>query len=109
MGLGSAVASWVRTDDGRMARAMRRRPRHLPGTLTRVEIVARYSDRTGLSVENRLFHEVFGLFRLAVVAQQISYRYHHGQTRNQAFRTLWTAVRPLDHRCRSALRRAGGS
>ncbi len=31
------------------------------------------------------FYEVFGLFRLAVIAQQIYYRYHHGQTTNEAY------------------------
>ncbi|SEB63113.1 Phosphotransferase enzyme family protein [Streptomyces sp. TLI_105] len=49
MGLGSAMAYWVQADDGRMARAMRRQPSHLPGMLTRTEIVERYCDRAALS------------------------------------------------------------
>ncbi|MGW1295452.1 phosphotransferase family protein [Streptomyces sp. NPDC002533] len=109
MDLGSALAYWVQADDGRMAQAMRRQPSHLPGMLTRAELVERYCDRTGLSAGNWPFYEVFGLFRLAAIAQQIYYRYYLKQTRNPAFRNLWIAINYLDHRCRSAIRRAGGS
>ncbi|MGW1202587.1 phosphotransferase family protein [Streptomyces cyaneofuscatus] len=109
MDLGSALAYWVQADDSRMARAMRRQPSHLPGMLTRAELVERYCDRMGLPAGNWPFYEVFGLFRLAAIAQQIYYRYHHKQTRNPAFRNLWIAVNYLDHRCRSAIRRADGS
>ncbi|MGC4998812.1 phosphotransferase family protein [Streptomyces sp. DT195] len=108
MDLGSALAYWVQGDDDRMARAMRRQPSHLPGMLTRAEIVERYCDRMGLPADNWAFYEVFGLFRLAVIVQQIYYRYHHKQTRNPAFRHLWLAVNYLDRRCRSTIRRAGG-
>ncbi|MEV4943518.1 phosphotransferase family protein [Streptomyces zaomyceticus] len=109
MDLGSAMAYWVQADDGRMARAMRRQPSHLPGMLTRAQIVERYCARTGLSGENWPFYEVFGLFRLAVIAQQIYYRYHHKQTRNPAFRNLWMAVNYLDRRCRATIGRTSGS
>ncbi|SEQ33842.1 phosphotransferase family protein [Streptomyces radiopugnans] len=107
MDLGSALAYWVQADDDRIARATRRQPSHLPGMLTRAEIVERYRERTGLPVGDWTFYEVFGLFRLAAIAQQIYYRYHHGQTRNPAFRNLWLAVHYLDRRCRRAIARAG--
>ncbi|MGW3391291.1 hypothetical protein [Streptomyces cinereoruber] len=64
-------------------------------------------DRPGLSTDDRPFWEVFGLFRLAVIAQQ-TYRHHHRQTRNPAFRNLWPAVHHLDHRCRTTIRRTRG-
>jgi aminoglycoside phosphotransferase (APT) family kinase protein len=89
----------VRADDGRFAMSTRRQPSHLPGMLTRREIVERYCAAVDLSVENWPFYEVFGLFRLAVIAQQIYYRYHHKQTRNPAFRNLWLAVHYLNRRC----------
>ncbi len=47
--------------------------------LTRREIVEYYGERTGLPIDNWRFYEVFGLFRLAVIAQQIYYRFHHGR------------------------------
>ncbi|MFC7977992.1 phosphotransferase family protein [Streptomyces cinereoruber] len=108
MDLGSALAHWVQADDGHAARVMPRRPSRLPGMLTRAEVVERYRDRTGLSTDDWPFCEVFGLFRLAVIAQRIHHRYRHRQTRNPAFRNLWAAVHPLDHRCRTTIRRTRG-
>jgi aminoglycoside phosphotransferase (APT) family kinase protein len=106
MDLGGALAHWVQADDDRMARATRRQPSHLPGMLTRAGIVERHCDRTGLPADHWAFYEVFGLFRLAAIAQQIYYRYHHGQTRDPAFRNLWLAVNCLHRRCRRAIARA---
>jgi aminoglycoside phosphotransferase (APT) family kinase protein len=107
MDLGSSLAYWVQADDGLAGRLFRRQPTHLPGMPTRAEIVARYGERTGLSTDAWTFYEVFGLFRLAVIAQQIYYRYHHKQTRNPAFRRFWVAAHLLERRCRRAIR-AGG-
>jgi aminoglycoside phosphotransferase (APT) family kinase protein len=106
MDLGSSLAYWVQADDDRLFRLTGRQPTHLAGMLRRDEVVAHYAERTGLSVDNWAFYEVFGLFRLAVIAQQIYYRYHHRQTRNPAFRHYWVMVRYLDHRCRQLIRRA---
>ena len=75
MDLAGALAYWVQADDGRMAHLGRRQPSHLPGMLTRREIVAHYAERTGRDVSGWTFYEVFGLFRLAAIAQQIYYRY----------------------------------
>lgn len=107
MDLGGALAYWVQADDDRIARATRRQPTHLPGMLTRREIVERYARRSGLAVGDWAFYEVFGLFRLAVIAQQIYYRYYRRQTRNPAFRHFWLTVGYLDWRCRRLIRRAG--
>jgi len=108
MDLGNALAYWVQADDDLLMRAMRRQPTHLPGMLRREEVVAHYLERTGLRPANWTFYEVYGLFRLAVIAQQIYYRYHHGQTTNPAFRHLWLMVGYLDLRCRRAIRSSRG-
>ena len=107
MDLGNALALWTQADDDRIARAMRRQPTHLPGMLTRAEVVEYYCLQTGRSIDNWAFYEVYGLFRLAVIAQQIYYRYHHKQTRNPAFRHLWVMVNYLYWRSRNVIRRAG--
>jgi aminoglycoside phosphotransferase (APT) family kinase protein len=77
--------------------------------LTRAEIVGYYAERTGLSVtpEQWAFYEVFGLFRLAVIAQQIYYRYHHGQTTNEAYARFLPIVQYLEHRCAALIEAAG--
>jgi aminoglycoside phosphotransferase (APT) family kinase protein len=104
MDLGSALAYWVQSDDDRFMQALRRQPTHLPGMLTRQEVVERYCELTGRSVEEWAFYEVFGLFRLATIIQQIYRRYQLRQTRNPAFRHYWLAVRYLDRRCRRLIR-----
>lgn len=109
MDLGGALAYWVQADDDPPFRATRRQPTHLPGMLTRREVVDYYCRRTGRSLtdEEWAFYEVFGLFRLAVIAQQIWYRYHHKQTTNPAFRDFGTLVGLLEQRCLGLIRRTG--
>jgi len=106
MDLGNAMAYWVQADDDRYFRGFRRQPTHLPGMFTRREVVEYYCTRTGYRPENWAFYEVYGLFRLAVIAQQIYYRYHHRQTRNPAFRNFWIAVNYLLWRCGRVIRKA---
>jgi aminoglycoside phosphotransferase (APT) family kinase protein len=42
-----------------------------------------------------LFYRVFGLFRLAVIVQQIYFRYFHRQTRDPRFAALGPMARVL--------------
>ena len=108
MDLGNTLAYWVHADDPWLMRITRRQPTHLPGMLRREEVVAYYLERTGLKPTNWAFYEVYGLFRLAVIAQQIYYRYHHKQTRNPAFKNFWILINYFDWRCRGIIKRAGG-
>jgi aminoglycoside phosphotransferase (APT) family kinase protein len=105
MDLGSALAYWVEADDNLLMQTTRRQPTHLPGMLKRQEVVEYYLARTGLQPVSWAFYEVFGLFRLAVIAQQIYYRYFHRQTRNPAFRRFWILVNYFDWRCRRIIKR----
>jgi aminoglycoside phosphotransferase (APT) family kinase protein len=99
MDLGNSLAYWVQADDPFLLRSTRRQPSHLAGMLKRDEIVAYYLDRMGFAVDNWTFYEVYGLFRLAVIVQQIYYRYFHKQTRNPAFKNFWILVIYIDWRC----------
>jgi aminoglycoside phosphotransferase (APT) family kinase protein len=105
MDLGNLLAYWVQADDDFLARASRRQPTHLPGMLTRTEVIEHYQHRTGFQTSDWRFYEVYGLFRLSVIVQQIYYRYHHGQTRNPDFRRFWVFVHYLHWRCRRAITR----
>jgi aminoglycoside phosphotransferase (APT) family kinase protein len=107
MDLGSALAYWVQADDDRFLRSTRRQPTHLPGMLSRDEVVSYYSEKMGLKVDNWAFYEVFGLFRLAGIIQQIYYRYYHKQTNNPAFKNFWVVVWYLDRRCQRIIRERG--
>ena len=106
MDLGSSLAYWVEAGDDRLMRMTRRQPTFLPGMLTRREVVERYCGRMNLSAAHFPFYEVYGLFRLAVIAQQIYYRYYHRQTRNPAFKNYWIIVNYLALRCEYIMRRS---
>lgn len=94
MDLGASLAYWVQADDDPIFQMFRRQPSSLPGMPTREEVVAHYLHRTGLALPPAgwRFYEVYGLFRLAVIAQQIWYRYRAGQTTNPAFAQFGAAV-----------------
>ncbi len=105
MDLGSALAYWVEADDDPAFLAVRLQPTHTPGMLTRAQVVERYAAARDLEVrpEQWLFYDVFGAFRLAGIAQQIYYRFHHGQTSNPAYGRFRDVVRILDARCTTLL------
>ncbi|HET6298315.1 MAG TPA: phosphotransferase family protein [Kribbella sp.] len=105
MDLGSALAYWVQADDDWAFRRFRLQPSDLPGMISRDEIVRYYCEKTGLEPANWKFYEVFGLFKLAVICQQIYYRYHHKQTHNPRFKNLWLPVNLLERRCRRIIGR----
>ncbi len=107
MDLGNSLAYWVEAKDDFVGHAFRRQPTHLPGMLTRREVIAYYGEKTGRRPASFGFYEVYGIFRLAVIVQQIYYRYHHKQTQNPAFRRYWIAVHYLHWRCRRLIGEAG--
>lgn len=104
MDLGNTLAYWVEPGDDFMAQMTRRQPTHLPGMMSRSEIVDYYLSNMPLDVDDFRFYEVYGLFRLAAIAQQIYYRYHHKQTRNPAFKRFWLFVHYLLWRCERAIK-----
>ena len=95
MDLGGVLAYWIQPGDPQHMQAVRMQPSNLPGMLTRDEIVAYYAEKTGRSIPNYDFYYVFGLFRLAVIAQQIYYRWKLGQTKNPRFQAFGMFVAVL--------------
>jgi len=57
-----------------------------PGWFTRDELIGRYAERTRRDLSLINYYEVFALFKLAVVLQQIYVRFHRGQTQDERFR-----------------------
>jgi aminoglycoside phosphotransferase (APT) family kinase protein len=66
-----------------------------PGWYTRDQFLERYAQRTGRALTHIRYHEVLGLFKLAVILQQIYYRFHRGQTQDERFRSFDRRVRGL--------------
>lgn len=95
MDLGSALAYWVEETDNMIFKSTRRQPTHLKGMFTRKQVVDYYLKKMDMQTENWTFYEVFGIFRLAVIAQQIYYRYYHQQTNNPAFKDFWIVIHAL--------------
>lgn len=108
MDFGSTIAYWVEAGDSALLQRFRMQPTNLPGMLTRQEAVAYYCEQMGfdLTPKEWAFYEVFGFFRLAVILQQIYYRYHHKQTTNPRFKNFWIASHVLHHRARQLMREA---
>ncbi|MEM0911239.1 MAG: phosphotransferase family protein [Pseudomonadota bacterium] len=105
MDVGNTLAYWIQADDDFFARKTRRQPTHLPGMMTRKDIVAYYCNKQDIDLDDFAFYEVYGLFRLAGIVQQIYYRFHHKQTRNPAYKQLWLLVHYLLYRCKKIIKR----
>lgn len=66
-----------------------------PGWYTRDQFVERYAQRTGRDVSQIGYYEVLGIFKLAVILQQIYYRFRRGQTHDARFQNFGDRVRAL--------------
>jgi aminoglycoside phosphotransferase (APT) family kinase protein len=86
--LGTALAYWVETDDSEELQAIRWGPTNFPGSFTRSQIVERYARQTGQDVSNIAFYLTFARFKLAVIVQQIYFRFHQGLTKDQRFASM---------------------
>ena len=89
--LGILLCYWVHvakaTDDAAIASVTTR-----PGWFGRQEIVERYVSRSGRAVDALPLYEVFAVFKLAVIIQQIYARYVRGQTDDPRFASLGERV-----------------
>ena len=107
MDLGSSLGYWVQSDDSPKFQAARTLPTNLPGALTRDELVKGYAEKAGITIDNFDFYLCFGLFRLAVIVQQIYYRFYHGQTKDERFKSLIVAVHILEEEANRILEHSG--
>jgi len=88
MDLGTSLAYWtMHSDDGFLKQGIPS-PTLFEGNPGRLEVVQAYAEKSGRSIDNLIFYYVYGLFKVAVIAQQIFYRYHHGMTKNPKFAML---------------------
>lgn len=104
MDLGTTLGYWIEAGDPEALRQTAFGPTAVPGSLTRRELVARYEERTGRPVPNALFYYCFGLFKIAVIVQQIYARYVRGHTSDPRFARLGDLVDVLAWQADSAIR-----
>ncbi len=102
--LGTALGYWVDPDDADDVLALPFGPTLIPGNLSRGEVAARWAEKTGRD-PGVLFAYVFGLFKIAVIAQQIYRRFAEGHTKDPRFAGLIHGVRILGRQSARALDR----
>ncbi len=103
MDLGNTLAYWIEAGDPSPMKLLSRQPSAASGMLSRQEFLSYYADKTGADVENFHFYYVYGIFRLAVILQQIYYRYYHGQTKDERFKGYAQMVNILGNTARSRI------
>jgi aminoglycoside phosphotransferase (APT) family kinase protein len=86
--LGTALAYWVDASDSEELQQNRWGPTTQPGTFTREEFVQYYARNTGSDVLQIAFYLTFARFKLAVIVQQIYFRYHQGLTKDERFASM---------------------
>lgn len=91
--LGLAISYWTMLGGERQSSL--RAVTNGPGWMTREEIIERYQTKTGRDLSQIVFYETFARFKVAVVIQQIYYRYVQGQTQDQRFQNFDGLVREL--------------
>jgi aminoglycoside phosphotransferase (APT) family kinase protein len=69
-----------------------------PGWWTRDQLVQYYGEKTARDLTALPWHEVFAVFKLAVILQQIYFRFVRGQTSDERFRNFDQRVRSLTAR-----------
>lgn len=105
MDLGTTLGYWVEATDPLELQGLGLGPTHLAGNLTRREFAEVYMEASGRSrpwPEVEFFY-LFGLFKVAVIAQQIFLRYRQGHTQDTRFAGLDLAVRLLLEQAARAL------
>jgi aminoglycoside phosphotransferase (APT) family kinase protein len=103
MDLGTTLGYWVESGDPAALRRAAVGPTALPGSLTRRELVDRYQQQSGRAVANALFYYCFGLFKIAVILQQIYARYVRGHTQDARFAQLNQVVAVMSQQADATL------
>jgi aminoglycoside phosphotransferase (APT) family kinase protein len=93
--LGTALAYWIDPKDPEELQKIRWGPTNFPGSLTRAELVQRYSKAAARDVSNMFFYLAFARFKIAVIIQQIYYRYQQGLTKDQRFASMPELIKNL--------------
>jgi aminoglycoside phosphotransferase (APT) family kinase protein len=99
MDLACTMSFWVQQNDPAEFRVLRAMPSARPEVFSRHEAIDYYSKCTGREVRARDFYLCFGLFRRAVMQQQMSFRYRRGDTQDKRFSNLDDCVRVLRDMC----------
>jgi aminoglycoside phosphotransferase (APT) family kinase protein len=105
MDLGTSLAYWIQAGDPPEVREARLGPTTWPGTPSRSDIVEAYARSSGRDVQDIVFYYAYGLFKVAVIVQQLYARYVSGRTSDPRYAGLIEGVRALSLQARQSVQR----
>jgi aminoglycoside phosphotransferase (APT) family kinase protein len=88
MDLGTSLSYWFTADDPDFLTVGLPMTTSEPGNPNRMELVEAYEKKSGRKVDHLVFYYAYGLFKIAVIVQQIYYRYKKGYTTDERFAKL---------------------
>lgn len=88
MDLGTSLGYWTVATDHDFVKQGIPSPTIFEGNPKRSEIAQMYLEKSGRTTDNLVFYYVFGLFKIAVIAQQIYFRFSKGWTTDPRFANL---------------------
>ncbi len=103
MDLGGALSYWVESTDPQVFQMPIFGVTMKPGMFTRTDFAARYFERSGRSTDQIVFYYAFGLFKTAVILQQIYYRFAKGITSDPRFAPFIHVVRALGEQAQRSI------
>ena len=103
MDLGTTLGYWMDKNDLPELKLFQLSATTLEGNPTREGILEMYESKSGKKIPNPVFYYVFGLFKIAVIAQQIYFRYKKGFTKDRRFGLLNLAVISLSIMAKQAI------
>jgi aminoglycoside phosphotransferase (APT) family kinase protein len=107
MDLGTSLSYWMQGDDPPLFQQPLFGVTSQPGMLRRADVARRYLERSGRATDQLVFYYAFGLFKTAVILQQIYYRFAKGLTQDPRFAPFIQVVRALAEQARGAIDRGG--
>ncbi|WP_216829855.1 phosphotransferase family protein [Alkalihalobacterium elongatum] len=93
--LAGALGYWMEEDDPETLTNSLPTVTTMPGFIKRSEFIHRYSLKTGRDIPSLHYYLAFTYFKLAVVLQQIFYRWKMGQTSDERFSEFDVRVKNL--------------
>jgi aminoglycoside phosphotransferase (APT) family kinase protein len=105
MDFGTSLGYWVETNDPEEWQRYGFGLTSLPGSFTRTELLDHYTQRTGRRIDDPVFYFAYGLLKIAVIVQQIYFRYQKGLTRDPRFAGLGALVKACGDLAQRAIQR----
>ena len=105
MDFGTSLGYWVEQADPEEWQRYGFGLTSLPGSLTRAELLERYEKRTRRRIDDPVFYFTYGLLKIAVIVQQIYFRYQKGLTSDPRFAQLGALVKACGNLAQRAIER----